>query len=79
MSLIKSIQKLNELYHTFKRSYDSLGKIVKNHSTIKQKLILSEQFLNQAYMLIKEELETTEQKREFNRIIKGVKNAKDNK
>lgn len=79
MSLIKSIQKLNELYHTFKRSYDSLKKIVRNHSTIKQKLVLSEQFLNQGYMLIKEELETTEQKREFNRIIKGLKNAKDNK
>lgn len=74
MSLIKSIQKLNELYHTFRRSYDALKKIVKNHSTIKQKLVLSEQFLNQAYMLIKDELETTEQRREFNRIIKGIKN-----
>lgn len=74
MSLIKSIQKLNELYHTFRRSYDALKKIVKNHSTIKQKLILSEQILNQAYILIKDELETTEQRREFNKIIKGVKN-----
>jgi len=74
--LIKSIQKLNELYHIFKRSFESLKKIVKNHSTIKQKLILSEQFLNQAYMLIKDELETTEQKREFNKIIRGVKNDK---
>jgi hypothetical protein len=73
MSLIKSIQKLNELYHTFKRSYDSLKKIVKNHSTIKQKLILSEQFLHQAYMLIKEELENTEEKREFNKIVKNIR------
>ena len=76
MSLIKSIQKLNELYHIFRKSYDSLIKIVRNHSTIKQKLILSEQFLNQAYMIIKEELETTEQHREFNKIIKGIKNDK---
>jgi len=76
MSLIKSIQKLNELYHTFRRSYDTLKKIVKNHATIKQKLILSEQFLNQAYMLIKDELETTEQHREFNKIIKNIKNDK---
>jgi len=76
MSLVKSIQKLNELYHTFRRSYDTLKKIVRNHSTIKQKLILSEQILNQAYILIKDELETTEQKREFNRIIKGVRNEK---
>jgi ABC-type Na+ transport system ATPase subunit NatA len=76
MSLIKSIQKLNELYNTFKRSYDILKKIVKNHSTIKQKIILSEQILNQAYMLIKDELETTEQRREFNKIIKNIKNEK---
>ena len=76
MSLIKSIQKLNELYRDFKRSFDLLNKIVKNHSTIKQKLILSEQFLNQAYMLIKDELETTEQKREFNIIIRRIKNDK---
>ena len=73
MSLIKSIIKLNELYHIFRRSYDSLKKIIRNHSTIKQKLILSEQFLNQAYMLIKDELETTEQKREFNKIITSIK------
>lgn len=73
MGLIKSIQKLNELYYIFKQSYDSLQKIVKNHSTIKQKIILSEQFLNQAYMLIKDTLETTEQKREFNKIIRKIK------
>jgi len=73
MSLIKSITKLNELYHTIRRSFDSLKKIVKNHSTIKQKIILSEQILNQAYMLIKDELETTEQRREFNKIIRIIK------
>jgi hypothetical protein len=73
MSLIKSIVKLNELYHTFRKSYDSLSKIVKNHSSIKQKIILSEQILNQAYLLIKEELEGTEQRREFNKIIKDIK------
>jgi predicted RND superfamily exporter protein len=76
MSLIKSVIKLNELYHTFKKSYDTLGKIVKNHSTIKQKINLSEQILNQGYMLIKEELETTESKREFNKIIRNIKEKK---
>jgi len=74
MNLIKSITKLNELYHAFRRSYNSLKKIVNNHSTIKQKIILSEQILDQAYLLIKEQLETTEQRREFNRIIKRIKN-----
>ena len=73
MSLIKSIIKLNELYHIFKKSYDTLEKIIKNHSTIKQKINLSEQILNQAYILIKDELETTESKREFNKIIKSIR------
>ena len=76
MSLIKSIQKLNELYHSFRYSYNALKKIIKNHSTIKQKIILSEQILNQAYLLIKENLETNEQRREFNKIIKNIKNDK---
>jgi predicted HAD superfamily hydrolase len=74
MSLIKSITKLNELYHSFRRSYNTLKKIVRNHSTIKQKIVLSEQILDQAYLLIKENLETNEQRREFNKIIKGIKN-----
>jgi len=77
MSLIKSIIKLNELYHSFRRSFNALKKIVKNHSTIKQKIILSEQILDQAYLLIKDELEGTEQKREFNRIIKGIRDDRD--
>ena len=74
MSLIKSIQKINELYHSFRNNYISFKKVVKNHSTIHQKLILSEQFLNQAFMLIKDEMETTPQRREFNKIVKGIKN-----
>lgn len=73
MPLLKQVQKLNELYHSFKRNYDTLKKMFRNHSTIKQKIILSEQILNQAYMVIKDELETTEQRREFNRIIKSIK------
>ena len=76
MSLIKSITKLNELYHSFRRSFTVLKKITKNHSTIKQKIILSEQILDQAYLLIKENLETNEQRREFNKIIKRIKNDK---
>jgi len=76
MSLIKSITKLNELYHSFRRSFTVLKKITKNHSTIKQKIILSEQILDQAYLLIKDELEGTEQRRGFNKIIKSIKNEK---
>jgi RNAse (barnase) inhibitor barstar len=76
MALIKSIQKINELYRSFKKNYDIFKKVVKNHSTIHQKIVLSEQFLHQAFILIKEEMETTEQHREFNKIIKVIKKEK---
>ena len=74
MTLLKSIRNLNELYKKFDCSYKSLKKIVKNHINIVQKINFSEQILGQAYMLIKDELETTEQKRQFNKIIKKIKN-----
>ena len=35
---IKYIQKLNEIYHTMKKNYDTLKKMFKNHSLIKQKV-----------------------------------------
>lgn len=72
----KHIQKLNELYCNFKRNYTSMKKMFKNHTTIKQKIILSEQFLFQAYKLISEELESIETNKQFNRIIKDIKNEK---
>jgi len=68
------IKKLNEVYVSMKRNYDVLKKLFKNHSNIKQQIILSEQILMQAYMLINDKLEEAEQKRQFNRIIKKIKN-----
>lgn len=73
MSTIKSIQKLNEIYHSMKKNYTILKKMFHNHSTIHQKIILSEQILMQAYMLINNKLESTEATKEFNRIIKTIK------
>lgn len=73
MSLIKSIQKLNNLYFSFNDAFKSLKEIVKNHAVIKQKIALSEQMLQSAYMLIKDNLETVESKRQFNKIIKNIK------
>jgi len=45
----------------------------KNHSTIKQKIILSDEILGQAYMCILEKIEALETNREFLKIIKHIK------
>jgi len=75
-NLIKHINKLNNLYHSFKKNYQSMQKMFRNHGTILQKIKLSEEILMQAFMLISEKTEETEIRREFNKIIKGVKNDK---
>lgn len=71
--LENKIKYLNEIYHSMKRNYDSLKKMFKAHSTIKQKVILSEEILNQVYMLVLHKLEETETAKEFHKIIKGIK------
>ena len=76
MSIIKHIQKLNEIYGIMKKNYAILKKLYNNHSTIKQKFILSEGILMQGYMLINDKLTETESRREFNKIIKVIKNEK---
>jgi len=76
MSTIKQVQRLNEVYHIMNRQYALLKKMFKNHSSIKQKVILSEQILHQAYALIVDKTEEVETNREFNRIIKDIKNEK---
>jgi len=75
-NLTQKIQKLNEVYHSMKKNYDTLKKMFKNHSTIHQKFFLSEQILMQGYMLINDKFEKTETHREFNRIIKNIKDEK---
>jgi len=75
-NIIKQIKRLNEIYHIMNCQYNLLKKMFKNHSSIKQKVILSEQILHQAYMLIVEKTEEVETTREFNKIIKGIKNDK---
>lgn len=76
MSLIKQIKQLNEIYHIMNKQFSLLKKMFKNHSTIKQKVILSEQILHQAYALIVDKTEEVETNREFNRIIKSIKDDK---
>jgi len=74
--LIKQIQKLNEIYHIMNKQYTLLKKMYRNHSTIKQKVIFSEQILHQAYALIVDKTQENETNREFNRIVKEIKNEK---
>lgn len=75
-NLIKQITKLNNLYHSFTKNYVEMKKMVNNHSSIKQKIIFSEEILQQAFILIAEKTELATQKREFNKIIKNIKNEK---
>jgi hypothetical protein len=72
-NLENKIKHLNEIYHSMKRNYDSLKKAFRNHSTIKQKVILSEEILNQVYRLVLDKIEQTESRRQFNKIIKDIK------
>mgnify|MGYP001344716434 CR=1 FL=1 len=70
------IKNLNEIYYSMKKNYDSLRKLYKKGSNIHQKILISEEFLGQAYMLIMESMETEEINKMFIEIIKGVKNEK---
>jgi len=73
MSITSQIQKVNSIYYTMTKQYKLLKTMFKNHTNIKQKVILSEQIFHQALMLITTTTEQTESRREFNKIIKGLK------
>lgn len=73
---IKTIQKVNEIYHIMKKNYNSLKKIFHNHKIIRDKIDLSEKLLMQAFMSIVDKTEEIESKREFNSIIKKIKDDK---
>jgi hypothetical protein len=75
-NLTKQIQKLNEIYHLMKKQYTTLKKIFHNHKQIRDTIELSEQILYQAYGLIVEKSEEIVSKREFNKIIKNIKETK---
>ena len=73
MSTTNTIKKLNEIYHIMNKNYTILKKIFHNHNQIRDTIILSENFLQQTYGLILEKLEEVESKRQFNKIVKGIK------
>ena len=74
--LIQQIKLLNEIYYSFKKNFNMLKKMFKNHSIIKQKIILAEGMTGQIYMTILRKIEEVETRKEFNRIIKDIKNGK---
>jgi hypothetical protein len=72
-NLTKQIQKLNEIYYIMKKQYNTLKKIFHNHKQIKDTIELSESIFYQSYGLIVQKSEEIESKREFNKIIRGIK------
>lgn len=72
--ITKQIQKVNQIYHIINKNYSDLKKMFKNHKQIIDALNLSESLFYQAIGLIVEKTEEIETNREFNKIIKGIKN-----
>jgi hypothetical protein len=69
----KQFMVLNEVYRNIKKNIDTLKKMFNNHSTIKQKIILTEQMFNEIYLSIQNKYESNEINREFNKIIRNIK------
>jgi hypothetical protein len=69
--LVEKIKKLNEIYQSMRDNYSALRKMFKNHSSIKQKFVLSEEVMMQSFMLINDELQKIEEFKKFNQIIKA--------
>jgi hypothetical protein len=74
IDMINYIQKSNNLYLELIQNYSALKGMYKNHSTILQKLELSEVLLIDTFKLIVRATIDIETKRQFNSIIKGLKN-----
>jgi len=76
--LITQIKLLNQIYNDMKHNLDTLKKMFKNESGIKQKIVLVESLTNQIYMSIMEKIETKEINEQFFNIIKDIRKEKNN-
>ena len=74
--LTAKIAKLNRIYNTMRVNYLELISMFRNHQVIKQKLLLSEEMLQEAYMSILDKIETLTTNQEFLKIIKQIKKKK---
>ena len=73
--LIQKIKILNETYLSMKKNFETLKKMFPKGVNIHQKVLVSEEILSQAYMLILDYFDSLEISRKFTEVIKSVKNA----
>jgi hypothetical protein len=72
-NLTMQIKVLNQVYRDMKNNLDTLKKMFKKESNIGQKIVLSEQMINQIYLSIMDKMETDELNIQFFNIIKNIK------
>lgn len=71
------IKVLNQVYRDMKNNLDTLKKMFKKESNIGQKIVLSEQMINQIYLCIMDKIETDELNKQFFDIIKNIRKGND--
>jgi len=76
--LTTQIKLLNQIYKDMRYNLETLKKMFKNESGIKQKIVLVEALTNQIYMSIMEKIETKEINEQFFNIIKDIRKEKNN-
>lgn len=75
--LIKHITAVNNIYRQIDKCYTQLKKMFKNHGAILGHIEMSEKFFYQAILSIANKTEEIETKREFNKIVKSLKQKED--
>ncbi len=74
--LVNDIMVLNQVYSSMKKNILILKKMFPGTCNINQKLVLTEQLLNQIYVCINDKFESEENLKQFNDIIKSIKEDK---
>ena len=72
-NLTMQIKVLNQIYRDMKNNFGTLKGMFKKDSNIGQKIVLTEQMMNQIYLSIMDKIETDELNRQFLDIIKNIK------
>jgi len=74
--LVNDIMVLNQVYSSMRKNIVILKKMFPSTCNINQKLVLTEQLLNQIYVCISDKLQSEENLKQFNDIIKSIKEDK---
>ena len=72
-NLTMQIKVLNQIYRDMKNNFGTLKSMFKKDSNIGQKIVLTEQMMNQVYLSIMDKIETDELNTQFFNIIKNIK------